>query len=171
MRLLSIIFFVVMCVVIDKVNGAGKNVIASQRKTIIYPKQDLLSAKTPISDGDKIIWHKSFATDVLFFGGEVKYNENDKVKTVPLDWNEGVDICEELEDGSLFDLAGQILRKSWLPRGSCPVNKGSFRAKNPVRLRNVDVSQDSERYVFNLQVGHSRDQLVFITTYDVLVTG
>ncbi|XP_043285883.1 uncharacterized protein [Venturia canescens] len=139
--------------------------------TIIYPGQDLLSAKTPLSNGNKVTWHKSFATDVLFFGGEAKYTENNIFKTVQLDWNEGVDICEELEDGSLFDLAGQLLRESWLPSGSCPVSKGSFRAKNPFRLRNVTVSQESKRYIFNLQVGYSRDKLVFTTTYDVLVVG
>ncbi|XP_043286704.1 uncharacterized protein [Venturia canescens] len=171
MRLLSIIFFVVMCVIIDKVTGAEIKVFAKQVKTKIFPGQNLLSAKTPITDGDNIIWHKSFATDVLFFGGEAQYNEGNIVKTVKLDWNEGIDICEEVDDGSLFDLAGQLLRKSWLPLGSCPVNKGSFKAKNPFGPTDVSVSQKSHRYVFKLQVGFSRDQLVFETEYYVQLAG
>ncbi|XP_043285881.1 uncharacterized protein [Venturia canescens] len=163
MRFLSIFFFVVMCGVIDEVNSMMIRYVAKQKTTKIY-KEDIVSAKTPVTEGQPVTWHKSFDQGELYFGGIVRYKDEEE----DLDWS---DICVKLIDGSSTHLAGEILRKTWIPDGSCPVKEGTFKTTNPTDPDYVDLTDPAPKYSFFLDVGYSEDDLIFSTEYLVQRVG
>ncbi|XP_043287066.1 uncharacterized protein [Venturia canescens] len=172
MRFIYVISCVLLCGVVDKVTCKFAKIMGTQVKTEVNPNQHFMATKTPITDGQNITWYKDMPVQgFLQFAGEVQYQKGKALKTTKLDWSAKLDLCEELGDESFADLAGQVLRTSWLPNGSCPVHRGTtYQLRNPFPATvDLPFHVKSKQYVLNLHVGFSQSNILFSTTYEIQV--